>query len=224
MLIFPLGIKATLLELALTFKDVLAVSTSETEKVIAPVLESSLIVRLVISEIAGASFTPLIVITNEVDVDKEPSEATNVTIALPDIFEAGVAVIVRAVPLPPKTSPAGGIRPVLLDEADTVNAPPLSISFTENDIAPVDESSLTVLAGIEETVGPSFTAFTVTVKLTEADFAPSETLRVIVVEPLAFALGVNASVRFQSLPLKTNPALENNPLLLDEAETVSRDN
>ena len=136
-----------------------------------------------------------------------PSETVTVTVAAPLRLATGVAMTVRLAPLPPNTRLASGSKLGLLEAALTVrSAALLSTSPMVNAIAPVLASSSIVRSAMSLMVGASLTGATITKKVSVALSAPSETVTVMVAEPLLLAAGVTVSVRFAPLPLSTRPA------------------
>lgn len=138
------GTKAGLLEVAESASTLTSLSTSPTEKGIAPVEASSLMVRSVRSPSVGRSFTERTVSTKLSCARSVPSVTITVRVAVPERLEAGRTVTVRLPPEPPKTMLPTGTRVGLLEVADkTSEARGLSGSATVNAIVPVETSSLT---------------------------------------------------------------------------------
>src|SRR5687768_16208072 len=92
-----------------------AVSTSPMVKVRAAVGVSSLVARSAMSVIVGTSLTALTVKTKVSLLLAVPSLTVTVMVAVPDRLAAGVTVMVRLAPEPPKTMLAVGTS-VVLDE------------------------------------------------------------------------------------------------------------
>ena len=74
---------------------------------------------------------------------------------------------------------------------------------------------------MSDIVGASFTALTVTVKVLLVVISPSETLTVMVAEPVLFAAGVIAIVLLAPDPPKTMPPAGISVVLDDVPVTVS---
>ncbi len=84
-------------------------------------------------------------------------------VAIPLWFASGVTLTVRFPPLPARTIFPFGISDVLFDDPVTARvAKGVSTSVTVNANAPVELSSLIVWLAIDDIVGRSFIAFTVT--------------------------------------------------------------
>ncbi len=79
---------------------------------------SSLVDFAVISEMAGASFTPVTVNVKASLAVKEPSVTVKVTVLDPEVAAEGVIVTVQLGAVPPKTIPDVGRRVVLEDALD----------------------------------------------------------------------------------------------------------
>src|ERR1051325_2775881 len=158
-----------------------AVSTSPIVKLMAPVEVSSLIVRSVVWEMVGRSFTEVTVRTKVSLAVEEPSLTVTVMVAEPNWLVAGAIVIVRAEPAPPIAILPFGTSVGLEDEALTCKlAAAVSRSPMVNPIGPTAVSSTVDWFGISEMVGEVFVAFTVTTNVSLALVIPSLTLIVIV--------------------------------------------
>ncbi len=83
-------------------------------------------------------------------------------VAIPFWFASGEMLTVRFPPLPARTIFPFGISDVLFDDPVTARVQGVSTSLTVNANAPVELSSLIVWLAIDDIVGRSFTAFTVT--------------------------------------------------------------
>ena len=113
-----------------------------------------------------------------------PSLILTVMVALPDCPVAGVMVIVLFAPLPPRTILAFGTRAVFEEEAETPRlAAGVSKSPTVKLNAEVLIPSAMVWLAISEIVGTSFTALTVSVKVSLTDAVPSLTETVTIAVP-----------------------------------------
>ena len=137
-------------------------------------------------------------------------------------MDAGVMLIVRAAPLPPREMFAFGTRVVFEDEVVTVNkATEVSTSPTLKVILPVAVSSLTVLSVILLMVGRSLTEVTVNRKVSLVVPVPSLTVTVMVVVPFLLEAGVMLIVRFAALPPRLMFAFGTRVVFVDVAVTVN---
>ena len=135
---------------------------------------------------------------------------------------AGVAVSVRAAPEPPKIRFALGMSVGSEDVAATVSEPAaVSTSLIVKTSAPVALSSAMLVSAMSVIVGTSFTASTVTTKVSLVVAVPSLTVTVIVAVPNWLAAGVAVSVRAAPEPPKTRFALGISVGSEDVAATVS---
>src|SRR6267378_3482444 len=156
----------------------------------------------------GASLTAVTVTKNEVVVVADPSVTLSVMVVAPLALAAGVTVTVRLAPLPPITTFASGTRAVSDEVPLTLRSPiTLSISPMVKLNAPVVPSSAMVWSAMLVILGASLTAVTVTKNEVVVVAAPSVTLSVMVVAPLALAAGVTVTVRLAPLGLITTFAL-----------------
>ena len=156
---FAVGTRVVFDEVRVTVRLPAAVSASPMVKAIAPVLESSLIVRFEMLEIVGAEFTALTVTTNVSLAVSEPSLTVTVIVAEPVCPLAGVTVTVRLAPEPPRTTFAVGTSVVFDEDRVTVRlAAVVSMSPTVNASAPVFEPALIVWFAMSEIVGAAFEA------------------------------------------------------------------
>jgi len=121
-----------------------------------------------------------------------------VIVLVPLAFAAGVSVIVRFAPLPPRLIPLAATTFRFEEVAVTVSDPAaVSASPAVNAIAEVGVSSFVLCAAIADMVGKSFTAVRLIAKLVVVVSAPSltDTVKVSVVAALsaliAAAFGVN---------------------------------
>ncbi len=227
--IFAFGTNVVSLELALTVRDVVVVSTSPIVKEIALVAVSSFVVCAAISEIVGVSFTAVTVNTNVSVAVNVPSLTVTVIVAEPDKFAAGVTVTVRFAPEPPKTIFAFGTNVVSLELPLTVkDVVVVSKSPIVKEIALVAVSSFTVTSAMLLIVGASFTADTVNTNVSVAVNVPSLTVTVIVADPDKFAAGVTVTVRLAPEPPNTMFAFGTKvvslelPLTVNEVVAVSK--
>src|SRR5262249_3389876 len=141
--------------------------------------------------IVGASFTGVTVSTNVSLVVDVPSDTLSVIVAWPFALAAGTIVTVRSAPPPPSAMAPSGPSVWLADRAGTVRrAIPVSGSPMVNATGPSVPSSATVWSATLLMVGGLSTAPTVRTKVVLADSEPSETVTVIVAEPLASGAGV----------------------------------
>ena len=137
---FAVGTRVVFDELRVTVRLPAAVSASPMVKVIAPVLESSSIVRFVMSLMVGAVFTALTVRAKLEVAVRAPSLTVTVIVAEPLWPATGVTVTVRLAPLPPNATLAAGTKTVFEEAAETVRlVAAVSTSDTVNARALVDE-------------------------------------------------------------------------------------
>src|SRR5205085_1958470 len=117
-------------------------------------------------EMVGRSFTGSTVRLNMALAVAAPSLTLIVMVAVPNWFAAGVILIVRFAPLPPKRMLPAGTSIGLEDLAETTSAfAGVSRSPTVKGIAGLTVSSLIVWPPMAEIVGGSFTALTTKLKL-----------------------------------------------------------
>src|SRR6266436_6299116 len=156
----------------------------------------------------GASLTAVTVTKNEVVVVADPSVTLSVMVVAPLALATGVTVTVRLAPLGLMTTFALGTRAVSDEVPVTLRSPiTLSMSPMVKLNAPVVPSSAIVWSAMPVMVGGSLTAVTVTKNEVVVVAAPSVTLSVMVVAPLALAAGVTVTVRLAPLGLITTFAL-----------------
>src|SRR5438105_8067894 len=135
-------------------------------------------------EMVGTSFTGSTVRLNMALAVAAPSLTLIVMVAVPNWFAAGLILIVRFAPLPPKRMLPAGARIGFEEPAPRIKlVKGVSMSPT---VTGIDStvSSFIVWFGIAEIVGASFTALTVRLKLLLlARPSPSRTVTVIVARP-----------------------------------------
>jgi hypothetical protein len=113
-----------------------------------------------------------------------PSLTLTVIVAVPDRFAAGVTATVLLTPEPPRVMLEFGTSVVLDELPLSVRLPgAVSTSPTVKAMLPVEVSSFVVWSEMSEIVGASFTAFTVSWKVSVAIACPSLTVTVIVAVP-----------------------------------------
>ena len=128
---FALGIKPAFEEVALNTRLAAGVSASPTVKLRDPVALSSLICRSGRSEIVGGKFGVITVSVKESLALSAPSLTVTVIVAVPVCPAAGVSVIDRLFPLPPKTMLPFGTKSVFDELALTIKLPAgVSVSLT----------------------------------------------------------------------------------------------
>jgi hypothetical protein len=153
-----------------------------------------------------------------------PSLTLNVIETFPPWVTAGVTIIVRFAPLPPKTIfPDGTSAALPLDPVTTSDPAAVSKSPTTKAMESVADPANAEIFEISLIVGRSFTAVTPNVKVVLVLTAPSLTLTVIVALPFWFAAGVTVTVRFAPLPPNTIFPFGTSVVLLLEAVTVRED-
>ena len=149
------GTKAGLEEVPLTVRLEAGVSASPTVKPIGPVDVPCTMVLFGMSDMTGGELPEGLTVNTNVVLDaSEPSLTLTVTVAVPNLSAAGVAVTVRLDPLPPKIRLLSGNRVGLDEEPVTRRLSALvSASPTVKGIGPVDEFSVIVWSGMLEMEG-----------------------------------------------------------------------
>src|SRR5882762_3662043 len=205
---FALGTRAVSDELPLTLRSPITLSMPPMVKLNAPVVPSSAMIWSAMLVMVGASLTAVTVTKNEVVVVADPSVTLSVMVVAPLALAAGVTVTVRLAPLGLMTTFALGTRAVSDELPLTLRSPiTLSMSPMVKLNAPVVPSSAMIWSAMLVMLGASLTAVTVTKNEVVVVAAPSVTLSVMVVAPLALAAGVTVTVRLAPLGLITTFAL-----------------
>ena len=157
---FALGTSPGFEEKAVTARFAAGDSTSRTVKGSTPVAPPSSMVWFAGGEIRGRSFTGLTVrMKVRLAIPKLVSCTNTVMEAVPLWFVAGVMMIVRLLPLPPKTRFALGTRFVFDDRPDNVSSVAgVAESPTMNGIAGVGVSSAVIWLAMVDTVGMTLPA------------------------------------------------------------------
>src|ERR1044071_975071 len=149
------GTRAGLEEVPLTVRLEAGVSASPMVKLIGPVDAPCTMVLFGMSDMTGGELPDDLTVRTNVVLDaSEPSLTLTVTVAVPNLSAAGVAVTVRLDPLPPKSRLLSGKSVGFDDEPVTRRLSALvSASLMVKGIGSVDEFSVMVWSGMLEMEG-----------------------------------------------------------------------
>src|SRR6266571_4966942 len=174
-------------------------------------------------EIVGAVLAVALTVNTKLSLAvRLPSLTVTVMVAVPVWLRAGVTLMVRLAPEPPKTMFAAGTKVGLEDAPETIRLPAaVCESPTVKAIGAVAVFWLVDRSAMLEIVGAVFAvALTVSTKLSLAVKLPSLTVTVMVAVPVWLRAGVTVTVRLAPEPPKTMLAAGTKVGLEEAPETI----